>query len=87
MPSSRWKVTVINMLFALALLIGRYGFGKNLIKQMLAKGSKPDRVTWDNVNLSAGSASSPCAGLLSLYVAFTSPRRCGSTSRCSACWA
>ena len=65
----KWKVTVINMLFALALLIGRYGFGKNLIKQMLAKELQaPDRV-WDNVNLGWVGFFTLC-GLLNLYVAF-----------------
>ena len=29
----KWKVTVINVLFALGLLISRYGFGKNLIRE------------------------------------------------------
>ena len=65
----KWKVTVINMLFAVARLIGRYGFGKNLIKQMLAKELQaPDRV-WDNVNLGWVGFFTLC-GLLNLYVAF-----------------
>ena len=65
----KWKVTVINALFALALLISRYGFGKNLIKQMLAKELQaPDRI-WDNVNLGWVGFFALC-GLLNLYVAF-----------------
>ena len=65
----KWKVTVINVLFALALLISRYGFGKNLIKQMLAKELQaPDRI-WDNVNLGWVGFFALC-GLLNLYVAF-----------------
>ena len=69
----KWKVTVINVLFALALLIGRYGFGKNLIKQMLAKELQaPDRV-WDNVNLGWVGFFTVC-GLLNFYVAFNMPQ-------------
>lgn len=47
----KWKVTVINVLFALGLLISRYGFGKNLIKQMLAKELQAPDAVWDKVNL------------------------------------
>src|SRR5690606_34090511 len=47
----KWKVTVINILFALGLLISRYGFGKNLIKQMLGKELQAPDPVWDRVNL------------------------------------
>ncbi len=62
-------MTVINVLFALALLIGRYGFGKNLIKQMLAKELQATDRVWDNVNLGWVGFFTLC-GLLNLYVAF-----------------
>lgn len=65
----KWKVTVINALFALALLVSRYGFGKNLIRQMLGKElSAPDSV-WDRLNLGWVGFFFAC-GLLNLYVAF-----------------
>ncbi|TNI62273.1 septation protein A, partial [Aeromonas salmonicida] len=69
----KWKVTVINALFALALLIGRYGFGKNLLKQMLGKElSAPDPV-WDRLNLGWVTFFALC-GLLNLYIAFNLPQ-------------
>lgn len=69
----KWKVTVINALFALALLIGRYGFGKNLLKQMLGKElSAPDPV-WDRLNLGWITFFALC-GLLNLYIAFNLPQ-------------
>ncbi|QCG47017.1 septation protein A [Aeromonas schubertii] len=69
----KWKVTVINALFALALQIGRYGFGKNLLKQMLGKElSAPDPV-WDRLNLGWVTFFALC-GLLNLYIAFNLPQ-------------
>ncbi|ENY72336.1 septation protein A [Aeromonas diversa] len=69
----KWKVTVINALFALALLIGRYGFGKNLLKQMLGKElSAPDPV-WDRLNLGWVAFFALC-GVLNLYIAFNLPQ-------------
>lgn len=65
----KWKVTVINGLFALALLISRYGFGKNLIKQMLGKELTAAESCWDRLNLAWVGFFSLC-GALNLYVAF-----------------
>ncbi|MCS3457772.1 intracellular septation protein [Aeromonas sp. BIGb0405] len=69
----KWKVTVINALFALALLIARYGFGKNLIKQMLGKELQAPDPIWDRVNLAWAGFFALC-GLLNLYVAFNLPQ-------------
>ncbi|HHQ4543118.1 TPA: septation protein A [Aeromonas veronii] len=69
----KWKVTVINVLFALGLLISRYGFGKNLIKQMLAKELQAPDAVWDRVNLGWVGFFTVC-GLLNLYVAFNLPQ-------------
>ncbi|CAJ1805287.1 septation protein A [Aeromonas veronii] len=69
----KWKVTVINVLFALGLLISRYGFGKNLIKQMLAKELQAPDAVWDKVNLGWVGFFTVC-GLLNLYVAFNLPQ-------------
>ena len=81
----KWKVTVINALFALGLLISRYGFGKNLIKQMLAKELQaPDASGIGST--SAGPVSLPSAACSISTWRSTCRRRCGSTSRCSVCW-
>ncbi|ATL91497.1 MAG: septation protein A [Aeromonas sobria] len=69
----KWKVTIINVLFALGLLISRYGFGKNLIKQMLAKELQAPDAVWDKVNLGWVGFFTVC-GLLNLYVAFSLPQ-------------
>ena len=66
-------MTVINALFALGLLISRYGFGKNLIKQMLAKELQAPDAIWDRVNLGWAGFFAVC-GLLNLYVAFNLPQ-------------
>ncbi|MBL1378111.1 septation protein A [Zobellella iuensis] len=65
----KWKVTAVNVLFALGLLVGRYGFGKNLLKQMLGKElTLPDAI-WDKANLGWVGFFLFC-GLLNIYVAF-----------------
>ena len=47
----KWKVTVIYMLFSIALLASQYIFKKPIIKQMLGKEIiLPDNV-WSNLNL------------------------------------
>ncbi|GJJ79533.1 septation protein A [Pasteurella canis] len=49
----KWKVTIVYAIFALVLLISRYGFNKNLIQLMLSKDQAlelPERV-WHNLNL------------------------------------
>ncbi|MGL4351818.1 MAG: septation protein A [Plesiomonas shigelloides] len=69
----KWKVTFINILFALGLLISRYGFGKNIIKQMLSKELQAPDSAWDRVNLGWVAFFTIC-GLLNLYVAFNLPQ-------------
>ena len=54
----------------LALLISRYGFGKNLIKQMLGKELQAPDAIWDRVNLAWVGFFTAC-GLLNLYVAYS----------------
>ncbi|MGC6377319.1 septation protein A [Bisgaard Taxon 45] len=49
----KWKVTIVYALFALILLVSRYGFNKNLIKLMLGKEEAldlPEQV-WNRLNL------------------------------------
>lgn len=66
----KWKVTAVNGLFALALLVSRYGFGKNLIQQMLGKEMTVADGIWDRVNLAWVGFFTGC-GLLNIYVAFS----------------
>lgn len=65
----KWKVTVINGLFAVALLISRYLFNKNLIKEMMSEALELPEKIWDNLNVSWAIFFSICAGL-NLYIAF-----------------
>lgn len=47
----QWKVTIINALFAIILLVGQFQFKTPLIKKLLDKElSLPDRI-WANINL------------------------------------
>lgn len=47
----KWKVTLVNLLFASALLISQFGFKKPLIKALLGKELKlPDEI-WEKLNL------------------------------------
>lgn len=69
----KWKVTAVNGLFALGLLVSRYGFGKNLIKQMLGKEMTLPDVIWDKANLAWVGFFAVC-GALNVYVAFSLPQ-------------
>ncbi|NLJ92309.1 MAG: septation protein A [Aeromonadales bacterium] len=69
----KWKVTAVNGLFALGLLISRYGFKKNLIKQMLGKEMVVADAVWDKANLAWVGFFALC-GALNVYVAFSLPQ-------------
>lgn len=65
----KWKVTIINGVFALALVISQYVFKQNIIKKFLGESlSLPEKV-WTNLNLSWAAFFAFCA-ILNLYVAF-----------------
>ena len=65
----KWKVTIINALFSVALLISYYVFNKNIIKQFLSESlTLPDPV-WAKLNL-AWAALFAFLAALNLYVAF-----------------
>jgi intracellular septation protein len=66
----KWKVTVINELFALVLLISHYGFKNNLMKKLLKKNlpELPNKV-WEKLNLAWACFFAVC-GLVNYYVAF-----------------
>lgn len=65
----KWKVTIINEFFALALLVSYYGFNKNIIKQFLSESLTLPEPVWVKLNL-AWAALFALLGALNLYVAF-----------------
>jgi intracellular septation protein len=65
----KWKVTIINGLFSIALIVSYYGFKKNIIKQFLSESlTLPDAI-WVKLNL-AWAGLFALLGALNLYVAF-----------------
>lgn len=69
----KWKVTVINLLFAGALLISQWVFNKPLIKQMLGKELQLPDAIWRRVNLAWAGFFALCAAL-NTYIAFHLPQ-------------
>jgi intracellular septation protein len=65
----KWKPTVLYWLFAAALLVGQFAFGKNLIRAMMEKNIALPEPIWTRLNLS-WVAFFLVMGLLNLYVAF-----------------
>ena len=65
----KWKVTVVYALFSIALIVSRYAFQKNLIKQMLAKEIKLPEPVWDNLNF-AWALFFILLSVINLYIAF-----------------
>jgi intracellular septation protein len=47
-----WKPTIIYWVFALAIGIAQYGYGKNLVRQMMQAQLKLPDAVWDKVSLS-----------------------------------
>jgi len=65
----KWKVTIINEFFAIALLVSHYIFKKNIIKQFLGESlTLPDNI-WTRLNFAWAMFFATC-GLLNLYIAF-----------------
>jgi len=65
----KWKVTIINEFFALALLISKYIFKKNLIKQLMGEALELPETIWNKLNLSWVGFFAFC-GVLNAYIAF-----------------
>jgi intracellular septation protein len=65
----KWKVTIINGIFAAALVISQYVFKKNIIKQFLGEALNLPEKIWSNLNLSWAAFFAFCA-ILNWYVAF-----------------
>ena len=47
----KWKVTIINFLFAAALAISQFAFQKNLLQKMLGKEIQLDITVWNKLNV------------------------------------
>lgn len=65
----KWKVTIINEFFAIALLVSHYVFNKNIIKQFLSESLTLPEPIWTKLNLAWAIFFALC-GALNLYVAF-----------------
>jgi len=65
----KWKVSIINGFFALALLISRYVFNNNIIKQFLQESMELPEKIWDKLNLAWAIFFIFC-GSLNWYIAF-----------------
>lgn len=65
----KWKVTIINALFAIALVVSNSFFNKNLIKELMGESLPlPDKV-WGKLNLSWAIFFLVCA-ILNIYIAY-----------------
>ena len=65
----KWKVTAINLLFAVALVLSQYVWRKPLIKQLLGKEMQLPDAIWHRVNLAWAGFFTICAGL-NTWIAF-----------------
>ena len=65
----KWKVTIINVFFASALLISRYALNNNIIKQFLQESMELPKAIWDKLNIAWALFFLLCGGL-NWYVAF-----------------
>ncbi len=66
----KWKVTIINALFGIALLVSNSFFNKNLIKEMMGEALPfPDNI-WGKLNLAWAIFFLSCA-VLNIYIAYT----------------
>lgn len=65
----KWKVTIINEFFALALLVSHYVFKKNLIQQLMGDALELPSEIWAKLNLAWVTFFASC-GILNAYIAF-----------------
>ena len=68
----KWKVTIINTFFAVALLVSDMLFKKNIIKEFLGESLTLPENIWSRLNLAWSLFFLLCAGL-NYYVAFNYP--------------
>ena len=65
----KWKVTIINGLFAVALVVSNTFFNKNLIKELMGESLPlPDKI-WGKLNLAWAIFFLACA-ILNIYIAY-----------------
>lgn len=65
----KWKVTLINFLFAIVLLISQVFFKKNLIQKLLGKEIQLETAAWNKLNILWAFFFIFC-GIISLYVTY-----------------
>lgn len=65
----KWKVTIINGIFAVALLVSDFVFKKNIIKTFLSEALTLPEPIWRRLNMAWAAFFALCGGL-NLYVAF-----------------
>jgi len=65
----KWKVSVINGVFATALVVSQYVFNKNIIKQFLGEALDLPESIWNKLNLSWAAFFAFCS-VLNWYIAF-----------------
>ena len=65
----KWKPTVLYGLFAVALLVSRYGFGRNLIEAAMGKQVQLPAFVWERLNL-AWMAFFAILGVLNILIAY-----------------
>ncbi|TWX52823.1 septation protein A [Colwellia hornerae] len=65
----KWKVTIINLFFAIALIVSDKIFNKNIIKDFLGESLTLPENIWSKLNLAWALFFALCA-VLNLYVAF-----------------
>jgi len=65
----KWKVTIINLLFSVTLLVSNYAFNKNIIREFLAESLTLPANIWARLNL-AWAVFFAFIAALNYYVAF-----------------
>ena len=70
----KWKPTIINWLFAVALVAGPILFGKNFIKTMMSEQIELPEFVWSKLN-TAWAFFLTCIGFLNLWVAQNFPEK------------
>jgi len=65
----KWKVTIINSLFAVALIISNRFFNKNLIKDLMGEALPLPENIWNKLNLAWALFFLGCA-ILNIYIAY-----------------
>ncbi len=65
----KWKVTIIQGIFAIALIVSQKVFNKNIMKQFLGEALTLPEEIWNKLNLSWAVFFATC-GLLNWYIAF-----------------